>query len=165
MDISAQIVVQLSASETESGSISNLSKSTSVRDAITLTTGTGANQAQVAFSAAKTITANSSQVLDLADLDDSRGALAFTAIKILYIKNTGTVPIKWIGYGDWNTGPQKLPDDSELEIPAGGLYLATNPSAAGWSVGASAEYLTLENQHASTPATYDVVMIGEGSIT
>lgn len=165
MEISAQIVVQINASETESGSISQLAKSTNVRNAITLTTGTGANQAQVAYSAARTIAIDSTQVLDLADLNDSRGTLTFTAIKALYIKNTGTVPIKWIGYGDWDTGPQKLPDASEMEIPAGGIYLATNPSAAGWTVGASAEYLTLENQSVTTAATYDVVMIGEGSIT
>lgn len=165
MDISAQIVVQIAASETESGSISSLAKATNVRNAITLTTGTGANQAQVAYSAGRTIAIDSTQVLDLTDLDDSRGTLKFTAVKALYIRNTGTVAIKWIGYGDWDTGPQKLPDASELEIPAGGLYLATNPSAAGWSVGASAEYLTLDNQSATTAATYDIVMIGEGTIT
>lgn len=163
MDLTAQILLQIAAVETSTADLSATVTTTNVSRSISFATGTGANQAQVAWSDSRTIDALGEDTPDLAALDDARGTVAFTAIKLIYIRNTGAQPIVWDGNGDWDTGPQKTPDTSSYEIPPGGIYLASNPSAAGWAVGASGEYVTILNDNA-TAGSYDILLIGEGSI-
>ena len=165
MALDAQILLSILAHETSSGDISRTLRATPASYSLSLSDGTGASQAQVVWSDSRTIDAAGDDTPNVAGLTDDRGAVAFTAIKLLYIRNTGSVPLNLIGNGDWATGPQKLPDTSNYEIPAGGCWLATNPTAAGWSVGASPRFLTITNQSASTAATYEIVLIGEGTVT
>lgn len=165
MALDAQILLSILAHESTSGDISQTLRATPASYSLTLSTGTGANQAQVVWSDAGTIGIAGDDILNVAGLTDDRGTVAFTAVKLIYLRNTGSVPLNLIGNGDWATGPQKLPNTSNYEIPAGGCWLATNPTAAGWSVGASPKYLTIQNQSASTAATYEIVLIGEGTVT
>jgi hypothetical protein len=165
MPINAQVLLSVLSHESTSGDISQTLRVTPATYSLSLGDGTGANQAQVAWSDAGTIAAGADDILNVAGLTDDRGTVAFTAVKLIYIRNTGPVPLNLIGNGDWATGPQKLPNTSNYEIPAGGCWVATNPTAAGWSVGASPKYLTIQNQSGSTAATYDIVLIGEGTIT
>jgi len=163
VDLTAQILLQIAAVETSTADLSATVTTTNVSRSISFATGTGANQAQVAWSDSRTIDPSGEDIPDLAALDDARGTVAFTAIKLIYIRNTGTQAINWNGNGDWDTGPEKLPDTANYEIPPAGIYLASNPSAAGWAVGASGQYLTLVN-NGGTAASYDILLIGEGSI-
>lgn len=165
MDLTAQILLQIAAVETTTADLSSTVTTTNINQAISLATGTGANQAQIVWSDSAPVADAGDLVLDLAALVDARGTVAFSALKLIYIKNTGTVPVNLIGNGDWNTGPQKLPDAANYEIPAGGIWLATNPSAAGWAVAAAPQNLSIQNQSATTPTTIDIILIGEGSIT
>ncbi len=165
MALDAQILLSILAHESSSGDISRTLRATPASYFMALGDGTGANQAQVVWSDSRTITAASDDILDLSALTDDRGIITLTAVKLIYIRNTGTVPINLVGNGDWATGPQKLPDTSNYEIPAGGCWLATNPTAAGWSVGASPKYLTIQNQSGSTSTTYEIILASEGSIT
>lgn len=163
MDLTAQILLQIAAVETSTADLSATVTTTNISRAISFATGTGANQAQLAWSDSRTVDGLGDDTPDLSALPDARGTVTFTAVKLIYIRNTGTMPIVWDGNGDWDTGPQKTPDTSSYEIPPGGIYLASNPSAAGWSVGAASEYLTIVNDNA-TAAAYDILLIGEGSI-
>lgn len=165
MALDAQILLSIVAHETSSGDISRTLRATPASYSLILSNGTGANQAQVVWSDSRTIEADGEDTPNVAGLADDRGTVAFTAVKLIYIRNSGTVPLNLIGNGDWATGPQKLPDTSNYEIPAGGCWLATNPTAAGWSVGASPKYITIQNQSGSTAATYEIVLIGEGTVT
>jgi hypothetical protein len=165
MALDAQILLSILAHETSSGDISRTLRATPASYSLSLSDGTGANQAQVVWSDSRTIADGGDDTPNVAGLTDDRGTVAFTAVKLIYIRNTGSVPLNLIGNGDWATGPQKLPDTSNYEIPAGGCWLATNPTAAGWSVGASPKYLTIANQSASTAATYEIVLVGEGTVT
>lgn len=165
MALDAQILLSIVAHETSSGDISRTLRATPASYSLILSNGTGANQAQVVWSDSRTIEADGEDPPNVAGLADDRGTVAFTAVKLIYIRNSGTVPLNLIGNGDWATGPQKLPDTSNYEIPAGGCWLATNPTAAGWSVGASPKYITIQNQSGSTAATYEIVLIGEGTVT
>ena len=146
MPINAQVLLSILSHESTSGDISQTLRVTPATYSLSLGDGTGANQAQVAWSDAGTIAAGADDILNVAGLTDDRGTVAFTAVKLIYIRNTGPVPLNLIGNGDWATGPQKLPNTSNYEIPAGGCWVATNPTAAGWSVGASPKYLTIQNQ-------------------
>lgn len=165
MALDAQILLSIVAHETSSGDISRTLRATPASYSLILSNGTGANQAQVVWSDSRTIEAAGEDTPNVAGLADDRGTVAFTAVKLIYIRNSGTVPMNLIGNGDWATGPQKLPNTSNYEIPAGGCWLATNPTAAGWSVGASPKYITIQNQSESTAATYEIVLIGEGEVT
>jgi hypothetical protein len=165
MPINAQVLLSILSHESTSGDISQTLRVTPATYSLSLGDGTGANQAQVAWSDSRTLGSGADDTPNVAGLSDDRGVVAFTAVKLIYIRNTGAVAINLIGNGDWATGPQKLPDDSNYEIPSGGCWLATNPTAAGWSVGASPKYLTIQNQSESTAATYDIVLIGEGTVT
>lgn len=167
MDLTAQILLQIAAVETTTADLSSTVTTTNINQSLSLATGTGANQAQIVWSDSRTIDIAADDILDMSSLADARGTVVFSAVKLIYIRNTGAAPINWIGNMDWDTGPQKLPDASSYEIPPGGVYLATNPSASGWAVGASAEYLTLQNTEPTETlsATYDILLIGEGSIT
>jgi hypothetical protein len=165
MALNAQILLSILAHESSSGDISQALRATPATYSLALTDGTGANQAQIVWSDSRTIGAEGDDFVDAAGETDDRGTVAFTAVKLIYIRNTGSVPLNLIGNGDWATGPQKLPNTSNYEIPAGGCWLATNPTAAGWSVGASPKYITIQNQSVSTAATYEIVLIGEGTVT
>ena len=49
-------------------------------------------------------------------------------------------------------------------IEAGGMYLATNPLAAGWSVTAdSGDTLQVDNEDGSDEAMFDVLLIGDST--
>jgi hypothetical protein len=165
--LNAQILLQVLATETVAADLATSVRTTSISQTVALTDGTGASQAQLTWSDSRSILPASDDILDVSSLADDRGTVQFTAVKAIYLRNTGTVSIYWDGNADWDTGPQKTPDTSRMEIPAGGIYLATNASADGWAVGASAEYVTIENGDPAEleTATYDLVIVGEGSIT
>ena len=165
MPLNAQVLLSILAHETSSGDISQTLRATPATYSLSLTNGTGANQAQVAWSDAGTIDSQGDHTPDIRALTDDRGTISFSAVKLIYIKNTGSVALNLVGNGDWNTGPQKLPDTSNYEVPAGGVWLATNPTAAGWTATGASKYITIQNQSASTAATYEIILIGEGTVT
>ena len=165
MALNAQILLSILAHESDNGDISQSLRATPATYALALTDGTGANQAQVVWSDARPIDIAGEDTPDVRSLTDDRGTVAFSAVKAIYFRNTGDVPINWIGNGDWDTGPQKLPDASNYEIPAGGAWLATNPTAGGWTATGTGEYITLSNGSESTAASYEIIIIGEGTIT
>lgn len=165
MALDAQILLSILSHESSSGDISRTLRVTPASYSLVLSDGTGANQAQVAWSDSGSIDPEGDVAPNLAALADDRGTVAFSSIKLIYIRNTGAASINLIGNFDWDTGPQKLPDTSNYEIPPNGVWLATNPSAAGWSVGASNEYLTMSNGNPTTAAAYEILLIGEGTIT
>jgi len=165
MALDAQILLSILAHETSSGDIAQTLRATPATYSLGLSNGTGANQAQVVWSDSRTIEAQGDDTPDVRALTDDRGTVSFSAVKLIYIKNTGSVALNLIGNGDWNTGPQKLPDTSNYEVPAGGVWLATNPTAAGWAASGTEKYVTIHNQSASTAATYEIILIGEGTVT
>lgn len=123
------------------------------------TNGTGADQANNIFADDFTITGAGTQSYDLAGgVTNALGAaLTFTAIKALIIKNTGTAPLA-LGAG---TNPFRgwLADATDkINIPAGGLLVLTDPSAAGQAVtAATGDLLAL----AGTDAAGTIIIIGE----
>jgi hypothetical protein len=165
MPLNAQVLLSILAHETSSGDISQTLRATPATYSLSLTNGTGANQAQVVWSDSRTLPLAADDTPDIRALTDDRGTVSFSAVKLIYIKNTGAVALNLIGNGDWNTGPQKLPDTSNYEIPAGGVWLATNPTAAGWAATGVSKWITITNQSSSTATSYEIIIIGEGTVT
>jgi hypothetical protein len=69
-----------------------------------LSNGTGANQAQIAYSETGTIPDGDEVLLTLGSLSDDRGAVAMTAIKAIYIKSTGAEGLTVAGVS-WGESP------------------------------------------------------------
>jgi len=166
--LTAKILLQILATESSSSDLSSTTRVTNVSRTINFANGTGANQAEIVWSDSRTIAANSQDILDFqAGLADERGPVEFTAIKAIYIRNTGTVPLSWLSLSDpedWGSGPLQASESEGLQIAAGGVMLLTNPSAAGWIVESGDEQIQFINPSSTTAATYDIILIGEGAI-
>lgn len=127
--------------------------------------GTGVNQAQEIFSDSRTPAGSGTDNLDLSGvLSDALGAtVAFTGVKTIVLRNTGTTQIR-IGKKITNgfAGPYDQTAGALGHIvEPGGTYFVSNPSAAGWAVtGATADQLSIENLGGSAGA-YDIVIIGK----
>jgi hypothetical protein len=127
--------------------------------------GTGANQAQEMFSDSRTITGSGTDNLDLSGtlLDPLNVTVAFTGVKAIVFRNTGTVQIR---VGKKVTNGFAGPFDQTAGalghiVEPGGTYFVSNPSAAGWAVvAATGDQLSVENLSASA-AAYDVILIGK----
>lgn len=149
MAFSSQIVLSLVAHESSAGDISRTLRTTPVSYALSLGDGAGAGQAQVAWSGTKTL-AGASEVLNLASLPDTRdgspATVTVTAVKGWYVRNSGTATLTFTG----------SPFSGQTVAP-GAAAAQFDPSAAGMA--ASGVTVT-----GSAGASYDIVLIGEGTV-
>lgn len=130
-----------------------------------LTNGTGANQAQAVYAAQRTITASSSENLDLnGTLLDAFGAtVAITKVKAILIyaaiANTNDVVVGGAGANAW-VAPFGSNTD-KINVKPGGIQVLIAPDANGYAVVAgTADLLKVANGGAGTSVTYDIVIIG-----
>jgi len=173
MPLNAQILLSIVAHETASGDISRTLRATPATYSLSLADGTGANQSQVVWSDSRTVPGGGEDSFPLRQLVDDRGTITFTSIKALLIRNTHpSILVKLVlgdGYQEaWSNGPGYAGDVSggseygeTLIVPGGCLFYA-NPSADGAEVASSED-----NIYIIGPAggTYDIILIGEGTIT
>ena len=152
MPLAAQVALSILAHETSSGDLSRTLRATPANYALTLTDGTGANQAQVVWSDSRTL-AGASETLNLTSLADTRDGAAVTvtmsAVKSLYARNSGTVTLTFAG--------SPFPAGGQAVAP-GGAVVQCDPTAAGMA----ASGLTVTG---SPGGSYDLVLIGEGTFT
>jgi hypothetical protein len=169
MALNAQILLSILAHESDAGDISRTLRATPTTYALALTNGTGANQAQVVWSDARTVPAGGQDDVILTNLTDDRGSVAFTAVKALYIRSTHATQSVQMVLGDgiqgsWLSGPGYASDSGctgEVNIAAGGCLFFSDPTAAGAGVQSGATIVIT----GAPGATYDIVLIGEGTIT
>lgn len=130
------------------------------------TNGEGANQAEVAFTDQRTLSASSSEELDLSGtaLQDAFGIdVAFTSIKVMIITaasaNTNDVLVGGAASNAWSTWASNATD--EVIIVPGGTLALIAPDAAGYVVAAgTGDLLRIENSSSGTSVTYDITLIG-----
>lgn len=147
MSLSAEILCRIVGIETDTADIAKNTRVTRAEYFTALSDGDGAGQAQLIWSDSRT--SGGTDTLQLTSLADTRdGAavtIAFTAAKVLYIRNThasNTITVTGSYTGS---------------VPAGGMLLAVNPTAAGTTV-------TSISLNSTAGTTYDIVIAGEGSI-
>lgn len=132
--------------------------------AAALTSGTGANQADLMFSDKRTLSASASENLDLAGgLADAFGAtLTFATVKAIMIKaaagNTNDVVVGGAASNAF-VGPFGGTTPT-VAVKPGGFLLLFAP-ATGWTVTASTgDILKVANSSSGSAVTYDVVLLG-----
>jgi hypothetical protein len=167
MALNAQILFSIVAQESSSGDMFNQMRVTPASYAASLADGTGANQAQIAWSDSRVVGASESDDLVLTALSDDRGTVSFSSIKSWYVKNTSQYTLTlgrdqegdalptspWTG---WVYGYT-----SGFNISPGGAIAHCSPSASGEPVAAGNRIRV----SAAEGATYDIVLIGEGTIS
>lgn len=130
-----------------------------------LSSGTGANQASNMFHDQRTITASSSENLDLSGvLTNVFGVtLAFTKIKALIIRAAaanvndvlvgGAASFAWVGM---------LSDVTDIiKVKPGGTLIWIAPDANGGAVvAATGDILKVANSGSGTSVVYDIIIIG-----
>jgi hypothetical protein len=129
-----------------------------------LTEGTTSNKADKLFSDTRTISASSSENLDMAGtLTDPFGVtLTFATVKAIYVKassaNTNNVCVGGAASNGF-LGPFSDATDIACVKP-GGVLLITAP-ATGWTVTATTgDLLKVANSSSGSSVSYDVVIIG-----
>ncbi len=130
-----------------------------------LASGTGANQASNIFHDRRTLTASSTENLDLAGaLTNKFGTtLTFTKIKAIVIHaasgNTNNVLVGGAAsnqFINWVSDPTDV-----IVVRPGGTFILVAPDATAYAVtAATGDLLKIANSAGSTSVTYDVVIIG-----
>lgn len=130
-----------------------------------LSSGTGANQASNMFHDQRTITASSSENLDLAGvLTNAFGVvLTFTKIKVLFVK-AAAANVNDVLLGNGSNpfiGPFGAAGASVVTVKPGGIALFIAPDANGYAVtAATGDILKVANSGAGTSVIYDIVILG-----
>jgi len=135
---------------------------------INMATGTAANQADKVWSDERTLTASSSEDLDLSGvLVDPFGAtLTLARVKLLIVyalpANTNNVVLGNATSNGW-VGPFGAAAHT-ISIRPGGLISMIAPDATAWPVTAgTGDLLHVANSGAGTSVTYDIAVIGSSA--
>ena len=167
MPLNAQLTLSILAHETSSGDLSRTLRATPVSYALSLADGTGVNQAQVVWSDSRTVE-TTAENLDLRSLSDTRDGAAvtvsFTAVKAIYVRNTHATNLLLVGGATAPNAAGGLPLGVATPLPPGGVYCVVAPSADGYGVNPS---IAVNARFAGSggSCTYDIVLIGEGTVT
>lgn len=127
--------------------------------------GTGADQIKQVFADTRTLTASSTEDLDLAGgLTNALGqSITFTKIRAIAIKasssNTNNVLVGGAASAQFATWVGNSSDI--VVVRPGGLLVLVAPDATGYEVTAtSADLLRIGNSAGSTSVSYDIVLLG-----
>lgn len=159
------VKVTVQGTLTGSVDLSSLSQNLSYSKSYTISNGTGADAANMMWVDTRTLTASSTENLDLAgSLTDAFGStITFTKISGIVISaaaaNTNNV---LVGGAASNTFVNWVSDATDKLVvkPGGTLCLMANDST-GYAVTASTgDILKIANSSSGTSVTYDIILIG-----
>lgn len=165
MALDSKFTLNISAALTKALDLLTSEGKLAIQKVITLTSGTGANQADKVFSDTRTIAASGTDSLDLAGgglLDALGDAFGPARIKAVYVfaasANTNNVNFTRPAT---NGVPLFLAVSSGLPVRPGGVLIWIAPDATGVAVtAATADLIDLVNSAGGTSVTYDILIIG-----
>lgn len=130
------------------------------------TDGNADNKAEAIFTDTRTISASSSENLDLAGtglVDAFGNTLTFTKIKAMIIvaaeANTNDVLVGGAGSNGWTAWVGDATD--VVKVKPGGMLVLTAPKSAGLAVVASTgDILKVANSSSGSSVTYTIILVG-----
>ena len=164
MALITNIKVSVDAAESSPLGLAQRSAPHSLSLSKTLTSGIASGQADVAYSATRTIAASGTDDLDLAGvLVGAFGTSTFVRVKSIFVTadagNTNNVVIGAAAATQF-VGPFGAATHTIALAPGNG-FLVTNTGATGWTVTASsADFLRIANSGAGTSVTYSILIVG-----
>ena len=130
---------------------------------VSLTNGTGANQADTVFQDIRTLTDAQAETINLHDgsLENDFGtALTLDILKVLYIKNNSSDPNLLIGGAATNQVGLFADGGDILTLRPGGEFLLIAPDVNGIDVTADPNLKITHDGTGSDSLTYDIIMVG-----
>lgn len=164
MPLSTTLTTKVSATQTAASDLGTAKFPVEYSSIISLGDGTGSSQADLLFTDTRTISASSSEDLDLAGgLTDALGnTLTFVTVKAILVKaasgNTNNVTISPASANGF-LGPFNAAADL-VSVKPSGMFMVQAPGT-GWTVTAgTGDLLTIANSGAGTSVTYDIIIVG-----
>lgn len=123
--------------------------------------GTGSGKAQAHWHDRRTLAESASEDLDLSALPGPHGTVSFTKLKVIIVR----VATETAG-AEISVGPASATPFAEVSAALGpnGILPVGNP-VDGWAVTANTNDLLKVANTGTGSVTYDIVLIGEGSVT
>lgn len=163
MALTTVIEAEINATLTSALDLGTATYPSDVLSRLTLTTGTGANQADLVFNDTRTVIASGTDALDLAGslTGPLGGTLTIVKLKALMVRaaagNTNNVRLNRPAS---NGVPLFLAASDGIDILPGGLFLWAAPGAGVTVTAATGDLINIDNSSSGTSVTYDVVIIG-----
>lgn len=164
MALTTELSVRLAATLTSALDLSTPTDALTNAVKLILTSGTGANQADMMWHDTRTLSASATEDLDLAGVltGPLGGTLTFARIKVVLVTaaagNSNNVNVTRPAS---NGVPLFLAAGDGIPVLPGGLVCWAAPNAAGVAVtGGTGDLLTFTNSAGSTSVTYSVMIIG-----
>lgn len=164
--VDLRVSAKITGSVSVAADLGNPKQSLNVNAILDLVTGTGAGEADLVFADTRTLTASSTENLDLAGgLTDSFGAaITFAEIVAIVVKpaaaNANNVLVGGAASNGFTTPFGDATD--VVKVAPGGVFVLTND--AGYAVTASTgDILKIANGGSGSAVTYDIILIGRSA--
>ena len=161
--LTADITVSVYGAYVGSGDVSNPSQTINYSNRMQVTPGTSSGQADLYFEDTRTVSASSSENLDLAGVLTDRfgNTLTFVKVKaiVVYAESANTNSVN-VGGAASNGFTAPFADSTDIiSVKPGGVFVWTNPT--GSTVTASTgDILKVANSSSGTSVTYTIQIIG-----
>lgn len=163
---SGEVLTRWKWTQTNAGSLSTPTDSLQQTTTRSLTSGTGANKAQIAIADQRSLTTGANETLDLKAMASAFGSAAVTKIKAIrfeLVTATAGYTLK-VKAGSSNGLSAFFSDASdEVVITAGGALQLEAP-VDGYTVDATHKTLLITNPAGGT-ATYNILILAEGGVS
>lgn len=166
MPLTSRITVELAATLTAALDFTTPSSSVDIRQQFDLASGTGAGQADKIWTDQRTLTASSTEDLDLVGVltDAFGGTISLARVKAILVRaaaaNTNNVIVGGASATQWAA---LLGTTGTVTLRPGALFVAAAgvADATGYVTAAGAtDLLKVANSSSGTPVTYDIAVIG-----
>lgn len=141
--------------------------------ALSLATGTGANKANLAMAAQRTLASSANDSISMynwainggsAGVDGLGQAVLFANVKIIIVQNMSTTPGDFLSVGNDNTSAawvSMLTDKTDIvKVRGGGTFIAVAPDATGYAVVNTTNHLLKILNSGAGSVTYNIIAIG-----
>lgn len=165
MTLQAELRAVFQATQTGANDFGGPSFVPAINKILQFASGTAANQADILWGDERTISASSSENLDLAGvLTDAFGAAvaAVELVAILIIANAANTNNVVVGGAASNAVPLFGGTLGTISVPPGGFFYAAGPGAAGLCTvtPSSGDILKVANSAGGTGVTYQIIILG-----
>lgn len=163
MPLTTIIDANLSAALTSALDLVTAAAPLTLNTRITMPTGVGTGQADLAWSDTRTVIASGTDAVDLAGSLSGNlgGTLTIVKLKAILVRaaaaNTNNVRINRPAS---NGVPLFIAASDGIDVLPGGLFLWVAPGAGVTVTPATGDLINIDNSGAGTSVTYDVVLIG-----
>lgn len=168
MALTADLRVKFSATQTAANDLGTPTFAPDFLGQVKLASGTGANQADLLWCDERTISASSSENLDLAgSLTDAFGA-TLTMVEVVAIiisASSGNTNDVVVGAAGSNPLPLFGGTSGTIAVRPGGLFVIAAPNAAGQVTvtAGTGDILKVANSSSGSSVTYKIMVVGRSA--